>query len=460
MPWTQYLVPSDASALSPRVDVAEANINKLEDIATIYATEYGVKTDGTDSTTALNNAITDAGSGIVILPSGTITILGTLIIAVNGLTLKGQGKRKTILKKTTTGALIDVNKVNPSDYKKDITLQNLALDGNSTANFGIDVYSTSFVNLISCYIHHFVTAGARYEDVTVPYFQNTTFEYNLDGLILGRVSDAVNIITCDFIRNTGYGLIAGDLLSADATSRALNVIGGGFILNNIGIKVKGNRGNANISAYFERNTVSHIQVGESGGNTVSSVIVENSLLDCGSAFVTPICINTYNLDNLTVRNNTFLNATKVLKLNNALDLEWSKNTNTAGIAIELASGEQLNNVNDDVIHVGSSLAKMFRFKNMLMKLSKGDSSTRPTASADYEGCVLAYDRGTGVFDEFQVCLKKSDGTYGWFGMQPISSGITANRPTVVAYGFMYRDTQIHKTVWWEGSWLDASGNPA
>lgn len=64
----------------------------------VYAASYGVTADGTtDDTIGLQAAVDAAGSGVLILPVGTI-IHTTITLGTSGLTIRGQGKDKTILK--------------------------------------------------------------------------------------------------------------------------------------------------------------------------------------------------------------------------------------------------------------------------------------------------------------------------------------------------------------------------
>src|SRR5579859_6610198 len=70
--------------------------------AFIRAADYGMDPARTDSTnaTSLNTAIAAAqaqGGGVVVIPPGTYTITGTIIIAASGITLQGANQHASVL---------------------------------------------------------------------------------------------------------------------------------------------------------------------------------------------------------------------------------------------------------------------------------------------------------------------------------------------------------------------------
>jgi Pectate lyase superfamily protein len=86
----------------------------------------------------------------------------------------------------------------------------------------------------------------------------------------------------------------------------------------------------------------------------------------------------------------------------------------------------------------------------------GSSSPEGVISAPAGSLWLRTDGGLGT-----TVYVKSTGTgnTGWSGLHPLTSGTTANRPTLPPNPYMYFDTTLNKPIFHRGSnvWVDATG---
>lgn len=170
-----------------------------------YASYYGVTADGTtDDTTAMTAAIAGAGTGLLVLPKGSILISGKLTIPT-GLTLQGQGIDATIIlaaagmtgnmiETTNSTALVGGNTNAGASYWG---LTGLTLDGNRTAGgavYGIYTYSRAYkllnIKITRCAYNGIysewytgndssdVNTGAKLDNVTVNYCAQEGIKWN------------------------------------------------------------------------------------------------------------------------------------------------------------------------------------------------------------------------------------------------------------------------------------------
>lgn len=443
----------------------EQNMNETNEkfnviINKTYAEFFGVKGDGGNYTNELNNAILASNGGCVILPEGSFYI-DNIQNVKEGMILEGSGKTKTIIKKSTTGTLLEFN--NPyQTYCKDLEFRDLTFYGSDIADLCLDIYSTSHVNLKNVKITNFRNA-LRFDDVTQPLFENCTIRDNVEnGVILGRQSDSVNIISSDFFNNGGYGLIIGESTKGTSVSTpstkadGVNIIGCAFTKNNIGILVKGGQTvGVNIKgSYFERNTTNHIQISEPSGSTVYGCEIDNSFFNGGN--VTSVAIKNYSILSTSIRYNCFINhTTGAVDLVNNTNCKYIRNeVVNSGYALKMPNGETYSAGSKELI-IGKDFYDRTDYINHGLILPNGSNSSRPSANIDMRGYVFVNEKSSSENDILQICVKKNDGTYYWQDYQPISSGST--RPTVSQWGFQHFDTILNKPIWWVGKWVDSTG---
>ncbi|SFC62044.1 right-handed parallel beta-helix repeat-containing protein [Butyrivibrio sp. YAB3001] len=131
---------------------------------------YGAVGDGiTDDTNAINNALKDNIGGAVYIPSGTYKVSNTLFIH-SGTTLYGDGESSVII--AAPGYAIG-NDIFLLWHVNDVTISNLSISGNITANTkslgyspldGIhlfDIWASKNISITSCYFIDNVYAAIR-----------------------------------------------------------------------------------------------------------------------------------------------------------------------------------------------------------------------------------------------------------------------------------------------------------
>jgi len=237
---------SDAAHARPNFDLGVINVKDHP----YHARGDGsaVEADMTAETAAIQAAITAAqaaGSREVYFPNGTYTINSPLTVAT-GQYVRFTGERLTTIKAgATMTAIFNLTGAN-NQYN---TWENLYLDGNSKANYGITIDHGANTHIIDCFITKCLVSGVYIADSWYTKILHTKINYCVDGIQFTG-ANAVTILGCDIGINTGIGITANQSygLAIHGCGIELNEKAGLYFYQCSGVTIDG--GN-----YFEANAL-------------------------------------------------------------------------------------------------------------------------------------------------------------------------------------------------------------
>jgi hypothetical protein len=190
--------------------------NKLKD--TVSVKDFGAVGDGiADDTAAIQAAINAAYS--VFLPSGTYRITSPLVIptGTTGMTLRGAGRGRTIIKNEGTGIAIQ-SVGNGSTGNWNITISDLTVRGQAGTTIGIffDLTYHSQIERVEVSNHGGTGILVRrgfYNDITSPWIHQN----GEHGILFGATSNACNVVGGHIERNVQDGIFVYSEGAADRT---------------------------------------------------------------------------------------------------------------------------------------------------------------------------------------------------------------------------------------------------
>lgn len=114
---------------------------------------YGAKGDGsTNDTSAIQTALAAAGTGdVVVFPAGTYVVNDSLTVAQSSITLRGEGRRLSVLKSSASGDALVLNNGGTIRY---VGVEGLHVLANGAAGSGIKT-----VSAIECWIRNTTVTG-------------------------------------------------------------------------------------------------------------------------------------------------------------------------------------------------------------------------------------------------------------------------------------------------------------
>ena len=460
----EYIVTNTADNTKYQVELSNSLYLELIVNDKLKVKQFGAYGDNIhDDTTAIQNAINyGINTGELYINNGLYKITDTLIIS-KGFKIYGEYNKGETGNNSYVGSEIiqsTVNKnifdfITESNTMYNMQIENIRFKGNDGIGFNIDnIFFSEFVFKRLIFNGSFTNA-IYMNKATIGNIEDCSFSAN-NGAIELKDVDGVLFINNNFWLNENYGIKFGVVRNCyflknwfenDNTKQYPNLLFQAptnifnCVFENCGFQ---NDGKENIKIDYITNITDICR------------IINNRFNNCSFISYSECAININNLNENNQRNSNNLS----YSANNNFDSCYFNNVNDYAVKTDYTFINWL--FNNCYVYSGfySGSKPLTNTQQNLIGTSLHDNTgIKTNGSYQFENVKIDnFVKNYSLYLSSANLLKWRDGTSSRT-IVPLTSGSTANRPSVTELGTPYFDTTLNKPIWYNGSnqWVDATG---